>query len=217
MNHQNKQNGADPRTQRAERSSYDGDTLAHKTETPRGPVVTIGLSVLAVAFISIFTLALVNTENASLSRAAPAQFAAASYAEGAPEVRARAAIIYDITRDTILFEKNASAQLPLASLTKVLLALVAARELPADAIVLITAEALVPEGDTGFRVGERWKLQDLLDATLIPSSNDGAEALALKIGDGSVARAVSIMNIFARDIGLRNTYFLNPTGLDELG
>ncbi len=130
-------------------------------------------------------------------------------------IQARAAIVYDAKTQRVLFAKNVDAQLPLASLTKVMLSLVAVETLRSDAHVQITPEALSAEGDTGLRVGESWALQDLIDATLIPSSNDGAQALAFAIGNGDMAPAVSAMNKHARELAMTQTYFLNTTGLDE--
>jgi len=140
--------------------------------------------------------------------------AAAGVFEAVP-LTAKAVIVYDAKEQAVLFEKNAQTQLPLASLTKAMLALVAVETLLDDALIPITPEALAAEGDTGFGPGEEWALQNLIDATLIPSSNDGAYALAIASGNGSVPRTVSLMNKRARELGLSNTYFLNPTGLDE--
>lgn len=140
--------------------------------------------------------------------------AAASVFEEVPLI-AKSAIVYNATKQETLFDKNAQAQLPLASLTKMMLALVAIETLADDALIPITSTALAAEGDTGLRSGEEWGLQNLIDATLIPSSNDGAYALALASGNGSVETTVASMNKRAREIGLANTYFLNPTGLDE--
>lgn len=130
-------------------------------------------------------------------------------------IQARSAIVYDAKTHKVLFEKNADAQLPLASLTKVLLALVAIETLGETAHVTITSAALTAEGDTGLKAGENWDLQNLIDATLIPSSNDGAQALALAVGDGNIAGTVSTMNKRARELDMTQSYFLNPTGLDE--
>lgn len=191
---------------------YDGDA----EQKPFGRVVTVGLTSLVVIFVGtlLFTLNSYN-EHASRLEEPERLLAAAATTEVTPDIKARAVVVYDVTRDTFLLEKNADVQLPLASLTKVMLALIAIQSLSASTTILITPESLKPEGSTGLRVGERWGLQDLIDATLVPSSNDGAEALALAIGNGDVLKTVMAMNKRARDIGLSSTYFLNPTGLDE--
>lgn len=185
-------------------------------QKPLGRVVTIGLTSLIVIFVGtlIFTSNSYN-EHTSRLEEPRRQLAAVAATDVALDIKARAVVVYDVTRDTFLLEKNADVQLPLASLTKVMLALIAIQNLSASTTILITPESLRQEGSTGLRIGERWKLQDLIDATLVPSSNDGAEAIALAIGNGDVLKTVMAMNKRARDIGLNSTYFLNPTGLDE--
>lgn len=137
-----------------------------------------------------------------------------SIAFNSPNITARAAYVYDLKTGEALFSKNAEAQLPLASLTKVTTALVAARELDTTGTLSITENALTPEGDSGFFAGEVWEINDLIDFTLITSSNDGARALALQAGDGSAETFVNGMNRFVKEIGTRQTFFLNETGLD---
>jgi len=177
--------------------------------------VTLAFTALLLVFAVFVSIEYFST-NASIEDSnRRAQTAAVASYFSDTSITARAAIIYDAQAGEILYAKNAEAQLPLASLTKLLLALVSVRTLPRDFVVTITARALQSEGDTGLRVGEKWMLEDLIDATLIPSSNDGAQALALAIGDGSVTQAIYLMNKMARELALKNTYFINPTGLDE--
>lgn len=126
----------------------------------------------------------------------------------------RAAYVIDILHDTELFSLNAEVQLPLASITKLMTALVVSEKLSENSLVRITSEVLLQEGDSGFTVGEQFRVRDLLAFTLIESSNDGAYALASAAGDGSVAKFVEAMNVQAKELGLSQTYFLNPTGLD---
>ncbi len=142
-------------------------------------------------------------------------------------ITAKAAVVYDVARDQILFEKDAEAQLPLASLTKIMVALTARDLLPKDATVTINQHYLNEDGNNGFRDGQKWRLQDILDATLVESSNDGAAAIAgaygtfqngisasttLEEADGPFLEA---MNKKAKELGLSQTYFLNATGLDQ--
>lgn len=132
-------------------------------------------------------------------------------------ITGRAAFVIDLSTETVLFEKNARTQVPLASLTKIMTALVAADALDPDAKVVITEAMLTPEGDSGLRVGDVWPLTDLLALTLIASSNDGAEALA-ESAEAVLARDfTSLMNERAQQIGLTETFFANPTGLDVSG
>lgn len=126
-------------------------------------------------------------------------------------LEARAAVIYDLEAKEIIFSKNPEAQLPIASLTKLMTALLALERSPttpsAPGVVEITPRAINEFGDDGFLVGDRWSIPELIKYTLVTSSNDGAQALA------GVAGA-ALMNQTARDLELAQTYFANPTGLD---
>ena len=73
-------------------------------------------------------------------------------------------------------------------------------------------------GSTIFlRGGEELTVASLVRGALIPSANDAATALALHVGDGSISRFVSLMNAKAQELGLRDTTFANPHGLDQAG
>lgn len=137
---------------------------------------------------------------------------------------AKAAYVYDIRTGTVLFAKNENTRLPLASLTKIMSALVAEDLSPLYGTITVSNEALSSEGDSGLYDGEKWSLKDLLDFSLLTSSNDGMRAVALSLGALSKAGAgpeeiindfVGEMNIKAGELGLKNTYFWNETGLDE--
>ena len=139
-------------------------------------------------------------------------------------LEAKAAYVYDTRTKTVLFAKNENTPLPLASLTKVMSALVAEDLSPLYGIVTVSEEALKAEGDSGLYRDEKWTLKDILDFSLLTSSNDGMRAVALSLGALSKAGAsseeiindfVGEMNRKAQELGLRNTYFWNETGLDE--
>lgn len=135
-------------------------------------------------------------------------------------LEARAAVVLDVAQDEILFSRNGEAQLPLASITKLMTALVTAEQLNKDAVVSIEGNALSQEGDSGLTLREQFRFQDLLDFTLLESSNDGAYALALAavadIGnEGADSSSFeSYMNRRAEELNLLQTHFSNPTGLD---
>jgi serine-type D-Ala-D-Ala carboxypeptidase (penicillin-binding protein 5/6) len=131
-----------------------------------------------------------------------------------PSITAEAFYVYDIKNSRVLFEKNADAQLSLASLTKIITVAVAAQTIQANDTVTITSAAFEPEGDSGFGLNEVWTARDLINFTMMTSSNDGARALALKAGEGSLDSFVAAMNAFAREAGTQQTFFLNDTGLD---
>ncbi len=126
---------------------------------------------------------------------------------------ADSAIVFDVRMNKILFSKNAEERLPLASLTKLMTALVAVSNASENNVVVISPQAIKSEGDSGLRVGERWVLRKLVDFLLTTSSNDGASALALSFG--TEKNFVNLMNIKADEIGMKNTYYFNETGIDE--
>lgn len=137
-------------------------------------------------------------------------------------IEAKSAIVYDIKNKKVLFEKDALTSRPLASITKILTAVTAIESLNKGAIVSINKEFLKEEGDTGLRRDEKWELEDLLDYSLVVSSNDGALAIAAAATgfDGTQdiqttrAEFVKKMNKKAHAIGMTNSLFLNETGLD---
>ncbi|MCX6820243.1 MAG: serine hydrolase [Candidatus Adlerbacteria bacterium] len=124
---------------------------------------------------------------------------------------AKADIVYDPTDGRILFSKNSSAPLPLASLTKLMTATAVLEGGDTGRSVQITAADLAPEGDWGFKAGDTVPLSSLLKIGLIASSNDAMAAAAASLGDNYL----DLMNARAKTLGLSHMYFLNPTGLDE--
>jgi D-alanyl-D-alanine carboxypeptidase (penicillin-binding protein 5/6) len=134
-----------------------------------------------------------------------------------PKLLAKAAYVYDSASDREIFSYNADSQLPLASLTKLMTVVTALKALDSDEQVVITKQALSPEGDSGLVEGEVWTARDLADFSLIESSNDGVHALmlaTLKKLDTTEMDFFRAMNFEAERIGLTQTYFMNETGLD---
>lgn len=135
-----------------------------------------------------------------------------------------AAFVWDIEAHRKLFGKNEYERLPLASITKMMTALLAREALAEDEVITITPSDLFAEGDSGLLVGERWNAKDLTAFALMSSSNDAARALARASGEhiaphastSDAAREVFIhrMNSKARSIGLLDSVFRNETGLD---
>lgn len=134
------------------------------------------------------------------------------------KLSAKAAIVYDLTTGKVLYQKNAEAQLPLASLTKLLTLYAAADALAESAPVTITAEALATEGESGFREGDTFTFRDAARLAVVASSNDAAEAIAEAATKARHApNGTSLLASAASSIGLTQTYALNGTGLDENG
>ena len=133
-----------------------------------------------------------------------------------PSVSARGAVLYDASEGGagVLWEKNAHARMPMASTTKIMTALVAIESLPLTTAIQIPAAAVGVEGSSVYlREGEKQTLEALLYAMMLESANDAATAIAIAVA-GSVEAFAELMNRRAADMGLGDTHFVNPHGLD---
>ncbi len=148
---------------------------------------------------------------------------------------ARAAIVYDVRENKVLYTHNGDRVLPLASLTKLMTSLIAMETLDATSRIAVSQNSIDTEGDSGLLANEHWSLKDLVSFTMLTSSNDGADALASAVGALSVQAPVVVgttssstpneyekidtfvkkMNTRAQELGFGNMKFSNPTGLDE--
>lgn len=145
-------------------------------------------------------------------------FLAVVAAAAPPPVEAEAYLVQNGGTGEILASRHAREQLPMASITKLMTALVALERGPVDDVVTVTQRAAgVGESTIHLRPGERVVLRDLIRAALVQSANDAANAIAAHIGGGSVSRFVQLMNARARELGLSDTHFANPDGLDAPG
>ena len=135
-----------------------------------------------------------------------------------PPVDAGAYLVQNAITGEVLASHDVRERLPMASITKLMTALVAVENERLDAAVTVTRGAAgVGESTIGLRVGERVPLRDLIRAALVQSANDAATAIAAYAGDGSVSRFVAMMNARASDLLLTDTHFVNPDGLDAPG
>lgn len=135
---------------------------------------------------------------------------------GSPELSAPAGIL--TTRDgRVLWERDAHQARPMASTTKIMTALVVLERADLDAVATVSEAATAVEGSTaGLVAGQRVPVRTLLAALLVRSANDAAIVLAEHVA-GSVEAFVRLMNAKARELGLEDTHFTNPHGLDEEG
>lgn len=134
-----------------------------------------------------------------------------------PNISAHAALVYDLSSDNLLFEKDAARRLPIASLTKIMTAIVALENFPIDRQISITGKAAaVGEDSMGLSAGEKLSLKELLYGLFLHSGNDAAEAIAQESTFGR-DNFVYLMNKKAESLGLSNTHFTNPTGLEGDG
>ena len=126
-------------------------------------------------------------------------------------VGAKAYIVKDLTTDTVVIQASAERLLPIASLTKLVTAVVARRLIPADDRIALSASIISTYGNTaGLRIGETITSGDLLYPLLMVSSNDAAEAYASHYGRQAFIKA---MNSFAQSVGAYRTSFADPSGL----
>ena len=141
----------------------------------------------------------------------------AARAQEPPEIRAKAAILAD-PEGHFLYAENADRRLAIASITKIMTALVTLDRVQPKAMVKIGTQApSVGESTFSLRPGERLRVRDLLTAALVQSANDAAYALANYVGDGRVGRFVRWMNKRAKELGLTGTQYVRPDGLDTSG
>lgn len=133
-----------------------------------------------------------------------------------PEVSAQSAVVLTADTGTVLFEKDGHTPRPVASTTKImtaLLALEAAQE-RGDPLVDITQEMVAVEGSSmGLQAGDSISLTGLAAGMLLASGNDAANAAALYL-DGSLESFAARMNQRAAALGMEDTHFVTPSGLD---
>ncbi len=138
-----------------------------------------------------------------------------------PEVAARAWVLTDVRSGEYLAGEEASARLPMASTAKIMVALVALRGADLEEEVTVSQEAAAfatpAYSNVGLLPGDVLSVRELLMATMISSGDDAAYALAESLGDGSVDDFVGRMNGEAEALGLEDTSFQNPVGLDARG
>jgi D-alanyl-D-alanine carboxypeptidase (penicillin-binding protein 5/6) len=137
---------------------------------------------------------------------------------GLPRVHAKAFIVENGATGDVLAAYRPSARVPIASITKLMTVLVTLEHARlTDVVTVAPGAAAVGESTIHLQPGERITVHDLLEGALIQSANDAADALAYYVGRGSLTRFVAMMNVRARQLGLRDTHFVRPDGLDAPG
>jgi D-alanyl-D-alanine carboxypeptidase (penicillin-binding protein 5/6) len=135
-----------------------------------------------------------------------------------PQPDARAFYVVNGATGEVLASKNADERVAIASITKLMTVLVALQHVKLDDTVTITAAAArVGEERIPLHAGQRITVRDLVAGALIQSANDAADALAAAAAGGNIATFVGWMNERARALGLRDTHFARPDGLDAPG
>ncbi len=139
-----------------------------------------------------------------------------------PQLDVPSALLVDMEGGHVLFAKAPQARRPIASLTKVMTAILVLERLELGQPVTVSPAAVFERDEfgassvLGLRAGERRTVRELLDGLLLGSANDAAVALAIEVS-GSQERFVAAMDRRARTLGMRSTRFFSPNGLDDRG
>lgn len=135
--------------------------------------------------------------------------------DAAVSVGARSAILMEQESGRILFEKDAYTKRRIASITKIMTAILAIESRKMNKMVRVSEKATFTEGSSVYlKPGETITLNDLVYGLMLRSGNDASVAIAEYVG-GSVDGFVYLMNQKAKEIGMHNTHFENPNGLDD--
>ena len=163
------------------------------------------------AFMLIFTFAIwavsLNPYSVGAAPATPAP----------PPIHAQAAALIDVTSGRILFSRLGDQSLPIASLTKIMTAIVAIERGKLTDQVEVSRNAFGKEGSSIYlKLGEKMSLHHMLYGLMLRSGNDAATAIAEHVG-GSLEGFVFMMNEKAQELGMTHSHFANPHGLDQEG
>ena len=130
-------------------------------------------------------------------------------------ISASSYIAYDLDNDIVYYEKNVGDKRLIASITKILTAIVTIENVDINKNVEVGEEVLKAYGSAVYiEVGEKLTIKDLLYGLMLRSGNDAAIVLAKNVA-GSNDNFAKLMNKLATDIGMKNSYFINPHGLED--
>lgn len=167
-------------------------------------------ALLTIAVLLLLFSAFVKVEREPAAPAVPARALP-------PEIEARAALAKDLVSHEVLFKKNEKEPLPLASLTKIISALVVLEQMGLDEEVVISKDAVLAPEPSSLRVGEHFRAGDLLSMVMVESSNDAITALALRAiqeSGASYELFLDLMRRKAASLGANGMNFYNISGLD---
>ena len=179
------------------------------------PTISLGSFSLSLPVPVSFALP-TNNEVTTLNVWLPPTHIANTIDPTAPDISASSALVYDLTTQKILYAKDSLTRRPMASLTKIMTAIVALEHPKPDDQYLVPQQALVGEDSMGLSAGEVLPLSDLLYGLVLHSGNDAAETIADNFPGGRTA-FIHAMNTKLATLGLSDTHFTNPTGLEGDG
>ncbi len=163
-----------------------------------------------------FLTAFVNNQVATLDLWSPIFEMFEPSSNKIPVISARSALAYDLNDEQVLFSKNPQNKYPMASLTKIMTAIVSLESLKENKQYVISQDDLVGENSMGLSAGETLTLEELMYGLILSSGNDAAETFASNF-EGGRTQFILAMNNKAKSLGLKNTHFTNPTGLEGDG
>lgn len=130
-------------------------------------------------------------------------------------VSAHSAVLYCVNNDTVIFEKNSTQKMSMASTTKILTTLIALEHSQAEDKEVTFTKNMIAEGSSMYlKEGYRLHLSDLATGMMTVSGNDAANATAISIS-GSIEEFAKVMNSKAKQIGMTSSSFVTPSGLDD--
>lgn len=185
-------------------------------------------SFLFILFASVIipkSLALISKDSEKLAPVSETSLLVTNESTAIPQtieqvdLRAEAAYVWDVVGQRVLYETNADEKLPLASITKLMTALLAYELVPDDTLVTISTAAANQQSAGSLLPGETYEVKKLADFALVSSYNSAAQTLAEavgeKLGQGDpLKQFVAAMNIRAGELNLKSLEYFNPTGLD---
>ncbi|MDP9352063.1 MAG: D-alanyl-D-alanine carboxypeptidase [Chloroflexota bacterium] len=160
-----------------------------------------------------------------LSAIAPPMVGNVALAASVPTLTAQSAVLIDTDTGQILYSLNRNTRRPMASTTKMMTALLAVELSGLAEVATVRSSHLVGGTTAGLKSGERMTIRNLLYSLMLPSGNDAGMTIADYVGrtyldggqTGGIAAFVRAMNSRAQQLGLTNTHFTNPHGLDAQG
>lgn len=177
-------------------------------------------SILAIVLLFHFNISYGNLEDneiVNVQKVKEEVIPTVQTENSSPKINARIGVIYDRTSGKILYGKNENKQTPMASTTKIMTAIVVIENANLNDIVTIDAKSAGTGGSRlGLQKNDKITVHDLLYGLMLCSGNDAAVALAIHIG-GSIEGFSTMMNQKAQSLGLMNTHFVVPHGLDSNG
>ncbi len=142
-------------------------------------------------------------------------FVTISADEKVPVVSASSYVLYCRDNGKVILSNNMNTPMGMASTTKIMTALITSEYADKeDKIVEFTSDMIAEGSSMYLKVGDKVHLSDLVKGMMTVSGNDAANAAAIAVG-GSIEKFVDMMNLRAKEIGMKNTHFANPSGLPE--